>query len=258
MKYLWEDGEDLDEKIPSKKKRLVFLDFDGTLVSIAKSPDAVYLEARTKKLLEALSADKKTQLVVVSGRPLKELRRYLHLKNVILVGNHGLEIHGKKVPLPADAKKARRLKHLIMQLSKKFKMIFTSYPGTWVEDKHYTLSVHFRDLPRGQTMVFDELIRFFKKEYGRYPLVWTRGKKVIEIRPNVYWGKGDVVTHLIKRFPHSVPVAIGDDRGDEDMFKALKGRGGLSVRVGYSRSSVADYYLSSPHEVKTFLQELCP
>ena len=237
-------------------KYLVFLDFDGTLVSIAESPDAVKLEPRTKKVLKALSADKRIQLVIVSGRPLKELRHFLRLRNTILVGNHGLEIRGKGMTLPENAKKARKMSQLISLLTKKFKMIFSSYPGTWVEDKHYTMSVHFRKLPRGHSVAFEELIRYFMKEYRRYPITWVRGKKVIEIRPSVYWGKGDTVMHLMKKFPRAVPVAIGDDRMDEDMFKALKGRG-VSVKVGYSRSSAAEYYLSTPNDVKVFLQGLC-
>lgn len=256
MKDLWNGWEKLKEKVSLKKKKLVFLDFDGTLVSIAESPDAVKLEPKTRAILETLCADRRTQLVIVSGRPLKELRRFLRLKNAILVGNHGLEIQGKGVALPRNAKKARKLRHLISLMTIKFKRVFASFPGAWVEDKRYTISVHFRKLERGQYVVFDELIRFFMKEYGRYPITWVRGKKVIEIRPSIYWGKGDTVTHLIKRFPGAVPVAIGDDRMDEDMFKALKGRG-ISVRVGYSRSSAAEYYLSSPNDVKLFLQQLC-
>ncbi len=257
MKYLWVGWEQLKEKLPAKKKKLVFLDFDGTLVLIAESPDAVRLDGRTKNILKVLSADNSTQLVIISGRPLKQLRRFLRLKNTILVGNHGLEIHGRGIQLPPNAKKARKLRHLIGVLSRKFKMAFACYPGVWVEDKYYTLSLHFRKLPRGQGTLFEELVSFFRKKYKQYPITWVRGKKVIEIRPSVYWGKGDTVKHLIRKFPGAFPVAIGDDRMDEDMFKVINDRRGLSIRVGYSRVSRADYYLASPYDVKVFLQKLC-
>jgi len=258
MKYLWAGWEQLKEKLPLNKKKLVFLDFDGTLVSIAESPGAVRLDPRTKKILNILCKDEHVRLVIVSGRPLSELRHYLRLKDAIIVGNHGLEINGRGTHLPPNAIKARKLKNLISILSHKLKMAFACYPGIWVEDKHYTMSIHFRKLPRGQGAIFDELIKFFRQKYKRYPITWMRGKKVIEVRPSVYWGKGETVNYLMRKFPNTVPVAIGDDRMDEDMFRALKNRGGISVRVGYSRSSLADYYLSSPYDVKVFLQKLCP
>ena len=258
MKYLWAGWDKMKDGLTSRKKKLVFLDFDGTLVSIAESPSAVRVDPRTKNVLRTLSADDHVQLVIISGRPLNELRRYLHLKNAVIVGNHGLEINGRGMQLPPNAKKSRKMKKLIGILSQKFKMAFACYPGIWVEDKHYTMSIHFRKLPRGQGAIFWELVWFFRQKYKKYPISWMRGKKVMEIRPSIFWGKGETVNYLMGKFPRAVPVAIGDDKMDEEMFRALKGRGGVSVRVGYSRSSLADYYLSSPYDVKVFLQKLCP
>jgi trehalose 6-phosphate phosphatase len=257
MRYLWAGWDELKGRVTPQKKKLVFLDFDGTLVSIADTPEAVKLDPRTLEVLQKLSQESGVRLVILSGRPLSELTRRLKLKNTIMAGNHGLEIQGRGADLPVNAKKARSLSRFIHLLSEKFKVTLSHYPGVWVEDKQYTLSIHYRALPRGQAGFFDEMIAFFKKKYEKYPILWTWGKKVVEVRPSIYWGKGDIVMHLLKKFKDTLPIGIGDDKADEDMFKVLKERGGIAVRVGYSASSAADYYLSSPYDVKVFLQKLC-
>lgn len=257
MKYLWSAGNRLKKIFLPEKTRLIFLDFDGTLVPIAPTPDAVCLDVKTKEVLSLLCSNRRIHLVIVSGRTLKELGAYLRFKNVILAGNHGLEVKGRGIQLPPKARQARKLKHFINVLSQKFKIAFNGYPGVWVESKHFTLSIHFRNLPREQELFFRELVNFFKEKYRHYPILWTEGKKVMEVRPSVYWGKGDTVMYLLKKFNRAIPVAIGDDKADEDMFRVLKANDGTTIRVGHSKSSLADYYLTSPYDVRVFLQKLC-
>ena len=257
MKYLWSDEKKLKNVFDSPKKRVIFLDFDGTLVSIASTPDAVKLDPQVKKVLQDLSANPQNLLVVISGRSWAQLQTHVRLRNAVLAGNHGLEIRGRGLTLPPKARRARKLRSFIERMAQKFRMAFHVYPGVLVEDKKYTLSVHFRNVPEPQKPVFKELIRFFKQKYGHFPVIWTQGKKVMEIRPSVSWNKGDTVEYLMKKNPGAVPIAIGDDRTDEDMFRALKRLHGITIRVGHLKSSLADYYLSSPHDVKMFLQKLC-
>ena len=258
MKYFWDAEKKTKNKIFSKEKKLIFLDFDGTLVSIASTPDAVNLDPEIKKILRNLSGTGHARLVILSGRPLKELSAYLKMKNIILAGNHGLEIKGGGISLPARAKQARRLRHFIGLVSQKFKIAFNYYSGVWIEDKKFTLSIHFRNLPVREEATFRTLIRFFKQKYRRYPIIWTQGKKVVEIRPSIYWGKGETVMYLLKKDRGALPMAIGDDQTDEDMFRVLKKiRNSVTIHVGRSKSSLAGYYLNSTKEVKEFLKKLC-
>ncbi len=256
MRYLWKDQKKVNELLSSKRKKIIFLDFDGTLISVVKTPEEVTLDPEIKKIIEDLSKNGQNRVVIISGRALKELHAHFKLKNVILAGNHGLEIKGNGVALPIKAKKARKLKHFISVMSRKFEMAFTTYPGVWVEDKKFTLSIHFKNLPKGEGAVFRELVHFFREKYKHYPIVWIEGKKVVEVRPGIYWGKGETVSHLLQKNHRAIPIAIGDDKTDEDMFKALKKRGGLNIHVGRLKSSAADYYLKSPGDVKTFLKKL--
>lgn len=256
MKYLWADKNRLKKIFHPEKTKLIFLDFDGTLVPIAPTPDAVRFDDKTKEILRLLCRNRCIHLVIISGRTLKDLGSYLRFKNIILAGNHGLEVQGPGIQLPPKARQARKLWHFMGLLSQKFRIAFNDCPGVWVEDKHFTLSIHFRHLPRAQELIFKELIRFFKDKYKHYPILWTQGKKVVEIRPSIYWGKGDTVLYLVRKFRRAVPLAIGDDKADEDMFRVLKASGGITIHVGHSKSSMADYYLTSPYDVRIFLQKL--
>ncbi len=256
MKYLWEEFDSIQQSLFSKKAKLFLLDFDGTLAPIASTPDAARLDEEIKQILTTLNQSPRHTLAIVSGRSLKELSSMVRLKNVIYAGNHGLEIKGLNLRLPPRARKARRLKGFIKLLAQKFKMAFGDYEGVLVEDKDFTLSLHFRKLMPEQGLLFNELVGFFKEKYKKYPVIWVKGKKVWEVRPTLYWTKGDTVLYLLKKFPGVFPIVIGDDRSDEDMFTVIRRRG-ITIRVGRLRDSQAEYYLKSPRDVKVFLKKLC-
>lgn len=257
MKYLWAEWNKLNALLASKKEKLLLLDFDGTLLPIASHPSAVRLHPETKRIVKRLSQMPNYRVVFLSGRPLKDLRHYLGLKGVLYAANHGLEVKGWGLSLPENAKKARKLKGLIHLLAKKFENAFGNcYDGLLIEDKKYTLSLHYRNLPKDQQVLFDQQVHFFKDKYKKYPLTWIHGKKVWEVRPSIFWGKRDMAFYLAKKFPKALPLAIGDDRADEGMFQAFKKRG-ITIRVGRLKRSRAAYYLKSPYEVRTFLRRLC-
>jgi trehalose 6-phosphate phosphatase len=255
MKNVWTVWPSLQKRIQSAKRRLVILDFDGTLAKIAKTPHEVVLKKNTKDYLTVLSQSSRYKLAVVSGRSLKNLKSFFHIKNAIYAGNHGLELAGDKLSLPLQAKKARKLEALVRLLGEKLKEDFSRVPGMLIEDKNYTLSLHYRNVPREYVPFFKQEVDRFRKQYAHWPLVWKEGKKVWEVRPAVKWDKGNMALYLSKHFSDALPIVIGDDVTDEDMFRALKYRG-ITIRVGRSESSLAQYYLKSQKGVQRFLQEL--
>jgi trehalose-phosphatase len=254
VKSFWTHWPALKKKIEGKKV-LLLLDFDGTLVGIARTPDEVRFTDRTCRLLTRLRKKKNIKVAIISGRYLKDLLSYFNLKGLIYVGNHGLEMKAPGVGLPREAKKARRLKFLMWRLFEKLKTDFYYLPGILVEDKVLTVSLHFRNLTREHKPAFDEVLHFFQRRYRNHPLVWKCGKKVWEIFPKVHWHKGFAALHLLKHFRGYVPVAVGDDRTDEDMFKAVR-RFGITVRVGRKKDSHAEYYVKSQKEVDRLLEGL--
>ncbi len=256
MKYVWSDWPALHKRIRSAKNKLLILDFDGTLTKIAKTPHEVVLEKKTKEALTNLSQSPFYKLAIVSGRSLENLMSFFHIRNAIYVGNHGLELKGDKLSLPLKARKAKKLESLVWLLGQKLEENFSKVPGALIEDKNYTLSLHYRNISRELLPFFKQEVAFFRKKYSHWPLLWKKGKKVWEIRPGVQWGKGDAALYLANKFPDSLPIVIGDDVTDEDMFKTLKRRA-ITIRVGHSKKSTAGYYLKSSRDVRTFLGELC-
>jgi len=105
--------------------------------------------------------------------------------------------------------------------------------------------------------LFQEKLDSLREASRDLPLAWKRGKKVWEIRPRIPWGKGEAALYLLRKFPKVLPIVVGDDKTDEDMFEALGNRG-ITVRVGFSTNSRAAYYLKSTRDVTRLLEELCP
>lgn len=234
----------------------LFLDYDGTLTPIVKTPDDAVLDPAVKCLLKRLSSTKGCRLAIVSGRALPDIKKRVGLRNAIYCGNHGLEICGPGLNLapPVGSDYVRMLKkignNLIASLS--------AIKGAYVENKRFTLSVHYRVVSREQVPLLKSI--FHKNVI--VPAMKDRlrihnGKKVLEIRPAVSWNKGSVVLWLLgrQRGKNVFPIYIGDDATDEDAFRVI-GDTGLSVLVGKPRSSHAAYYLKDTDEVTTLLRRV--
>ena len=137
-------------------------------------------------------------------------------------------------------------------------------PGAWVEDKRLTLSLHWRAVPFWAAGQLRRLVREVTAPYLKDGLIReTCGKRVIEFRPSVNWGKGDVIAWM-RRYGDSrketlQPLCIyfGDDRTDEEAFRAVNRHGGISVFVGSRRwLSSGRWWLRSPREVRYMLAQI--
>ncbi|OGC04773.1 trehalose-phosphatase [candidate division WOR-1 bacterium RIFOXYA12_FULL_43_27] len=215
-------------------KLLLFLDYDGTLTPIVSDPMCAKLSPSRRKLLNKLSRHPKIKLVIISGRKLSVVRKLAGIGGIIYAGNHGLEILiGKSYWVHPSAEKfSPLLKKLSGELGRKL-----LFRGVLVENKGLSISAHYRSLAR-------KYFPAFKKEFERVIKPWkgkikiTRGKKVFEIRPPIKWDKGKAVKRIIGKLKPGDywPVYIGDDRTDEDAFRALK-RKGLTVHVGDGKTA---------------------
>ena len=253
-------------KLPSFKEQLkykniyLFLDFDGTLTPIRNTPEKAKLSKKTKKLLAILSKTKKFKVAIVSGRSLADIRKRVGLKNIVYAGNHGFEIKGAGIKLhpPIPAIFRRTLDKIKNELENKISTV----KGALLEDKKYSLSLHFRlakkeDIPRIKAIFNKTLFSYLINNQ----LTAKAGKKVLEVRPNANWDKGQVVLWLLGKQRSTLnnkailPIYIGDDSTDEDAFKVLK-KTGLTIVVGKTKKSLAQYYLYYPSEVIKLLEIL--
>lgn len=241
------------QEIKSGKKCLIFLDYDGTLVPIKRRPELAILHPKRRKILKSLG--KKFFVSIVSGRSLRETKRLVRIDSLAYIGNHGLEIcwRNKYWVHPLAERIRRTIGNVVRQLG----IRTGDLQGVFIEDKGLTASVHYRLLaPQGWSKLkklINEEVRIFK---GLLKI--TKGKRVFELRPNVDWDKGRGVLKLIQWFDLEeapIKIYIGDDRTDEDAFKALETIG-LTILVGQKKDSSALFRLSDVQDVWSFLKSL--
>ncbi|MFA5104466.1 MAG: trehalose-phosphatase [Candidatus Margulisiibacteriota bacterium] len=238
---------------------ILFLDYDGTLVPIAQTPQKAVLPMAVKRTLAGLSRLKDVKVVVISGRSLKDVRRMVGLNNIIYAGNHGLEMRGAGVVFEHPTSSASR--KAIDTICSSLRSELSALKGVLIEDKGKTLSVHYRLAGKKDANKIREMIEKAVSPFVKRALIKvTEGKKVVEIRPPVYWDKGKAVTWLLKKLKKDagrpiLPIYIGDDKTDEDAFGVLRNRG-LTFYVGSKGVSNAQYRIKDTKEVHGFLKAL--
>jgi trehalose 6-phosphate phosphatase len=235
-------------QIQSSCRVAVFLDFDGTLVNIAPRPDHVRLAPATRRVLRRLAGHPRVTLIVISGRRRSELLRYIGLPRVHYFGLYGWE-RSNHSPLPNSALIA--LQSLRVQLL----LHLSSIPGIWVEDKHFSLSVHFLGASapaqhRARLKLRSVLLPF------RESLRVIENLRDAEIVPRCVLGKGIAVRQFLAKPVrcHVLPFYFGDDLSDEPAFDAVEK--GISIRVGAARPTRARYSIRSPAAVARVLSKL--
>jgi trehalose-phosphatase len=229
------------------------LDYDGTLVPIRRRPDLASL--RPERRAELARLGRKALVGIVSGRPVDELRRIVGVPGLAYIGNHGLEIRakGRTWVHPGAVRQERAIGRAAAAIGAKIR----GFPGAFVEDKRLTVSVHFRQAAaRHYASLRSAAAEEVRRSGGGLAL--SRGKKVLEIKPDIRWDKGRGVLKLLRWAGGSrrlFPIYIGDDRTDEDAFRSLRDRG-LTIRVGSGRRTLARCRLRGVDDVWEFLDAL--
>jgi len=248
------------KQIAGFKNLYLVLDYDGTLTPIVSQPPKAKLVSGVRAALRALSGMPGVKMAILSGRSLHDIEKLVGIESLDYVGNHGLERKIQSV-VSVDPY-ASKFQEFIASLIRKLDMSLKGIPGILVEDKTYSLSVHYRNVkPKnipGARKIFQKAWEEFSaKIFFRI----KPGKKVWEVRP-VYGcsDKGGALGLLFGAVPKAkrkdlTMVYIGDDATDEDAFKTLKSSD-FPIRVGPSSRTAARYCLRSPAEVAFFLKRL--
>ena len=233
----------------------LFLDFDGTLAPIVRHPDQATLNVTDRNVLRSLS--RQIPVVIVSGRRLVDVRSRVNIQGLCYAGNHGLEISGKGLHYRIkNAVSWRRwVERMYMDLHKDLGKI----PGIQVENKGYTLSIHYRRAREKGRKMAERLFQgrlhpFVEKGQVRI----SHGKAVWEVRPPVDWDKGRAVKWILSQpsFQGRWPLYFGDDKTDQDAFRAIRSIG-MGVWVGPQRNKgSAHFTVTSPRDVHRFLRWL--
>jgi len=233
---------------------ILLLDYDGTLTPLVQRPEEALLSQERRQLLKKLAAQKNIKLAIVTGRGLRDIKKLLRLPELIYIGNHGFEIEfRKKVIVPAAARRSRPLfQKLVRELRKALK----PYTGCQIEDKKWTVSVHYRRVTAAQQNKVRHIVRHLITPLAKdKKLLMTTGKKVIGFRPPVPWDKGQAVLWLLKKYPSYSPVYIGDDITDEDAFRVLRKKG-QTYYVGSKKKTLAKKRLKDVRAVYALLRTM--
>lgn len=255
MNNVLNDLGPLKEYIQNRKLCL-FLDYDGTLSPIASRPKEATLSPEMRSLLEDLAAAPDCKVYIVSGRSLKDIKETVGIGNIGYIGNHGFEMDVPHVVFGNF--NFEQTRKVLVSLKTEIEKAVSSFKGSFVEDKGVTLSVHYRLLEFGlQASIQGLLDEIVKPFVARGEVSVSPGKKVFEIKPPVEWDKGRAVLWLLDKLQKAegkmpAVVYIGDDRTDEDAFRALKGKG-VIIKVGEGETA-AEYVLKEQGEVAVLLK----
>jgi trehalose-phosphatase len=259
-KYLLNNnGQIISEVIKLLRRRdkiILFLDYDGTLTPIKKKPSLAVISPLTQGLLKQLNKLENVFLFIITGRYYKDINDIIGIKNISIISNHGLQInHNKKQWTHPEVK---YFSIIIKKVSSLIDDVLPRFHNTFIEDKNLSFTVHYRDadnksIPELKKTINEIVKLFFRK------LKILKGKKIIEIRPNILCDKGLAVLKILNDLKiinqQSACIYIGDDRTDEDAFKVLNKKE-ITIHVGSSSNSKAKYYLRSTKEVYNFLEEI--
>lgn len=218
----------------------LFLDFDGTLVEIAETPDAILVPDDLMRRLERLAGRMDGRLALITGRSLSDIGSHLAHGSIRVVGSHGAE----------DGDTAGPAAPLARAASAAIAALVGEWPGLLVETKPHGVAIHYRQEPDAEKAVFTLMDDIAERE----GLAVRRGKMVVELGP-VQANKGRAVARLMRRppFAGAKPVFIGDDITDEDGFAAAAAAGGHGILVGAPRPTAAHYRLQNTREVYHWL-----
>lgn len=234
------------------KKRLLLLDYDGTLISFEPKPDQAEPDKELEEILTKLSDNARNQLVVISGRDRVTMEKWLGHIPCALIAEHGTSV--KKGP--DHAWKTR--KALSTQWKDQVKPILSTYslhvPGSFIEEKEYGLAWHYRKSnPELGQMRASELFDYLSEFLANTDLQVMHGDKVIEIR-NAGVNKGEAAKQFLDQKAWDFILAMGDDWTDEDLFKILP-LSAYSIKVGL-KITQARFYIDSPDICRGLLKEL--
>ncbi len=239
------------EDFERSTRRLLLLDYDGTLTPIVRKPSLAVPSADLPRLLAQLAEHPANSLVIISGRDHGTLNEWFGQLDATLVAEHGSWIRERGSVWRMFRQQTSEWKSQILPI---LQLYADRLPGAMVEEKDYAVAWHYRlaDPEHAQRLaseLFDHLVSFT----ANIEIQVLRGHKVIEVKPAGIT-KGTAAQYLIEREKPDFILSIGDDATDEDLFNVLP-PWAYSIRVGIANTR-ARFNLKNTREVLRLLDML--
>ena len=233
------------------RKMAFLLDIDGTLLDIALTPHDVRVPPSLRKTLAKLQDCTGGALALVSGRPLSDIDLIFSPLHLSAVGGHGAEIR----PKPNGHVDGGSAPHLEKEVRRRFADIARISEGIIVEDKGYSIALHYRLAPDKQRAI-EDAVAAVCADLPPQSVELLCGKSLIEIK-KVGFNKGTALRDLMSRAPFAGrrPIFVGDDKTDEAAFAVIPEFDGIAISVGRMVPGVAERF-EAPSDVRRWLDRL--
>ena len=229
----------------------VLLDIDGTLLDLAPTPREVWVPSGLTRTLNRLLEKTSGALALVSGRSLNDIDLIFAPEQFPAIGGHGAEMR-----LTTDSEAvATHAPPMDKELKRRLAAIAKLSPGILLEDKGYSLALHYRLAPHAEKAIY-EAVSLIRADLPNAPIEVLPGKCVCEIKHsgfNKATGVVELMTH--EPFKGRRPIFIGDDVTDESVFAIMPDLGGLAFSVGRRATGVAGHF-DEPRDVREWLARL--
>lgn len=226
---------------------LCAFDFDGTIAPIVDDPAAARIPPSLLRRLAALAEF--TPVAIITGRSVEDISLRLDFFPEFVIGNHGLE------GLPGWEEREQQYRRDCASWVRDLQLALDSGlydPAVWVEDKTYSVSIHYRQA-RNAASTKASLLRLIERTAPAAKIV--DGKFVFNILPRGAPDKGDALLQLREATQAPAAIYVGDDVTDEAVFN-LPHKDLLTIRVGEGSATAAEFHLSDISEMAAFLDML--
>jgi trehalose 6-phosphate phosphatase len=229
----------------------VLLDIDGTLLDLAPTPREVWVPPGLAETLLRLRDKTSGALALVSGRSLNDIDLIFAPERFPAIGGHGAEM---RISIDSEAV-AIHAPPMDPELKRRLAAIAKLSPGILLEDKGYSLALHYRLAPHAEKAIY-EAVSLIRSEVPDAPIEVLPGKCVCEIKQSGF-DKATAVRELMAHEPFRGrrPIFIGDDVTDESVFAIMPELAGLAFSVGRRAEGVAGHF-DEPRDVRAWLARL--
>ncbi|MGX1754679.1 bifunctional alpha,alpha-trehalose-phosphate synthase (UDP-forming)/trehalose-phosphatase [Sphingobacterium sp. NPDC055346] len=235
----------------ASKKRLILLDYDGTLVGFNKNADKAVPTTEVYAVLDKLSNDPRNLVTIISGRKYSNLESWFGGRPYYLIAEHGIWSNYPNHEWHLVPGLSNSWKTEVNQILQRFT---DRTPGSSIEEKSHSLAWHYRKVERAFGLrQAQELLQELRHLNQVLDLQLINGDRVIEIK-NKLVNKGKAAINLANEIDPDFILCIGDDATDEDMFIALPEHS-ITIKVG-DKQSHAKYYVENNKEVLQLLASL--
>jgi trehalose 6-phosphate phosphatase len=237
--------------VPHLKDTAILLDIDGTLLDLMPTPREVWVPPGLRETLNGLLQRTSGALALVSGRSLNDIDLIFAPEEFPAVGGHGAEM---RLATESQAV-ATHAPPMDKELKKRLAAIAALSPGILLEDKGYSLALHYRLAPHAEKAIY-EAVSLIRADLPSAPIEVLPGKCVCEIKHSGFTkasGVRELMTH--EPFRGRKPLFIGDDVTDESVFAIMPDFDGVAFSVG-RRVRGVDGHFDAPNDVREFLSRL--